>query len=149
MTVFLFGNTIRNHALSSAKLILTCLLLMLTSSAMANDVRHLKIETVHARSATVVSAAVKRMDSKVYVSGRVRMNLPYQPSAGAHIDVYLLDAKGQTLAHKKDHIIVTSQKRDRTQGGQFPYAVSFEDAVVAKAVTARVVYCSDAHNDQS
>lgn len=146
MTHSLFGNTTRNQI---AKLILACALLAPTSGAMAGEVSPLKIETISAHSATVASATVKGMDNKVYVSGRIQINLPYQPSTGAHVDVYLKNAKGQTLAHQKDPIIVTSQKRDRTQGGQFSYAVSFDDSVAAQAVAARIVYCDGPHGNRS
>lgn len=149
MNLSRFGNAIRKHTLSEIKIIFYCLLLTLTSSGMAGEVKYLNVETVNARSGYVASAVVKRMDNKVYVSGRVRLNQPFQPSAGTHVDVYLTDAKGQTLERKRDRIIVTSQKRDRTQGGQFPYAVSFDNSIAANAVTAWVVYCSDAHCDQS
>ncbi len=142
-----FENTVRKHTLS--KIIFCGLLLTLTSSGMAAEVKDLKVEKVNARSGCIASATVKGMDNKVYVSGRVRLNQPFQPSAGTHVDVYLVDAKGRTLERKKDRIIVTSQKHDRTQGGQFPYAVSFDNSIAAKAVTARVVYCSDVHRDQS
>lgn len=143
-----FETAVRNHSPLGIKLVLSSLALF-ASNAIAGEVNNLKVETVNARSGCIASATVKEMDNKVYVSGRVRLNQPFQPSAGTHVDVYLVDAKGQTLERKKDRIIVTSQKRDRTQGGQFPYAVSFDNSVAAKAVTARVVYCSDVHNDQS
>lgn len=148
MNISRFETAIRNHSLLGIKIVLSGLAL-LASSAVAGEVEKLKVETVSTRSVCVASAIVKEMDNKVYISGRVRLNMPYQPSAGAHVDVYLLDKNGQALERKKDRILVTSQKRDRTQGGQFPYAVSFDNSIAAKAVTARVVYCSDAHNDQS
>lgn len=149
MNISYFENVIRNYSLSGIQMVLGSLVLVLTSSAIAGETGNLKVETSNARSGCIASATVKGMDNKVYVSGRVRLNMPYQPSAGAHVDVYLLDKNGQVLERKKDRILVTSQKRDRTQGGQFPYAVSFDNSVAAQAATARVVYCSDAHNDPS
>lgn len=148
MTLSLFGNTIRNQALSKTKAILTCLLLMITPTAMASEVDHFRIETIHARAGTITSASTKGIDNRVYVSGQIQVSQPYQPAAGAHVDVYLLNAQGQTLARQKDAIIVTSQKRDRTRGNQFSYAVSFDDSIAAQAIIARVVYCPGSHNDQ-
>lgn len=148
MNISRFETAVRNHSLWGIKIVLSGLAL-LTSSAMAGEVNNLKVETVNARSGCVANATVKGMDNKVYVSGQVRLNMPYQPSAGTHVDVYLLDKNGRTLERKKDRIIVTSQKRDRTQGGQFPYAVSFDNSIAAKAATARVVYCFGTHDDQS
>ncbi len=149
MNISHFENVIRNYSLSGIQMVLGSLGLILTSSAIAGETANLKVETINARSGCIASATVKGMDNRVYVSGRVRLNQPFQPSAGTHVDVYLVDAKGQTLERKKDRIIVTSQKRDRMQGGQFPYAVSFDNSMAAKAATARVVYCSSTHDDQS
>lgn len=148
MNISRFETAVRNHSLLGIKFVLSGLALF-ASNAMAGEVNNLKVETVNARSGCIASATVKGMDNKIYVSGRVRLNQPFQPSAGTHVDVYLLDKNGQTLERKKDRIIVTSQKRDRTQGGQFSYAVSFDNSMAAKAVTARVVYCSSTHDDQS
>lgn len=145
MTLSHFGNTLRNHTLGEAKIFFGCLLLALMSTAQAGNTSDLKIETIHTHSGSITSATVKQINNKIYVSGRVHMN---QPSAGAHVDVYLIDKKGQSLERKKDRLIVTSQKRDRTQGGLFPYAVSFDNSIADKASSARVVYCSGVHNDQ-
>lgn len=125
------------------------LTLTLTSTALASETPRLKVETIPTRSVNVISATTKQIQNKVYISGLVRLVAPYDSSTGAHVDVYLLNARGQTLAHKKDRLIVTSSKRNRTRGGQFPYAVGFDSATVGSATTARVVSCTDTHSDPS
>ncbi len=122
---------------------------VVTPVALASDMPRLQVETVNTRSASVVSATAKHTQNKIYISGLVRVETPYSPSIGTHVDVYLLNSKGQTLAHKKDRIVTTSSKRDRTQGSQFPYAVSFDNSTAEKAEVARVVYCTGAHSDPS
>ncbi|PAW78027.1 MAG: hypothetical protein B9S32_09070 [Verrucomicrobia bacterium Tous-C9LFEB] len=125
------------------------LALTLTTAAMASEAPRFKVETGGDRSVNVISATTKQMQNQVYISGLVRIGAPYHPSVGTHVDVYLLNASGQTLAHKRDRIIVTSSKRDRTQGGQFSYAVSFDNATAGNAAVARVVSCTDTHSDPS
>lgn len=109
----------------------------------------LSVEKVHGNSGTIASAELKPMDDRLYVSGLVRINQPYQPSPGLHVDIYLVGKDGQIIGQEKSRIVVTSMKRDRTRGGRFPYAVSFGNDVAAKAASVRVVYCPSAHPNES
>ncbi len=122
------------------------LLLLVVASLRAEE--NIKVETINARSGSIDSAQLKEMDAKLYVSGRIRLNQPYQASPSLHVDVYLMGKNGDVLQKQKSRILVTSQKRDRTNGGRFPYAVSFDEGLASKASVVRVVYCQDTHPER-
>lgn len=122
------------------------LLSVATLSLRASE--NLPVETINGKSGHIASARVENMDSKVYVSGQVKLNLPYQAPTGLHVDVYLVGKDGKPLEQKKSRILVTSQKRDRTNGGRFPYAVSFDQATASKASSVRIVYCQGEHPER-
>ncbi|MFZ4683134.1 MAG: hypothetical protein ACOYMS_11570 [Terrimicrobiaceae bacterium] len=119
-------------------------LLLATLIASATMIRALPVQT-DSGSHAILTAQTTSKHGKLYVSGTVSGLQPGLRHSASHVEVDLVDARGQTIASVTDKIGKSSRHPRAAGQREERFVASFPGEVARQAISVRVVFHNHEH----